>query len=109
MKRFSRLVLAIVLVIWVFYAAAAVGQTMGAVLSGQPQMLVIPDHPQHASQTGMGQEQCILERSQSVFAQGERPLWELMPPESFVSIADVARAYREEHAKAKKAVISWRE
>jgi len=104
MKRFSMLLV----VICVFCAASAVGQAMGPVLTSNPQMLVIPDHPQHASQTGMAQEQCLLERSQSVSGHGERPLWEVMPPEPFVSIADVARAYREEHALAKKAVMVWK-
>lgn len=104
MKRFSMMLFATCL----FTAVGAFGQSMAGGLGGQPQMLVIPDHPQHASQTGLAQEQCILERSDSVYAHGERPLWEFMPPEPFVSIADVARAYRREHAMAKKAVIVWK-
>ena len=104
-----RLFSILLLTVGVFIPAGAVGQTMaGGLGGGQPQMLVIPDHPQHASQTGLAQEQCILERSESVYAHGERPLWEFMPPEPFVSIADVARAYRREHAMAKKAVIVWK-
>lgn len=92
----------------VFCSTGAFAQSAGlGILSTQPQMLVIPDHPAHASQTGMAQEQNILVRSESVSAQGERPLWEVMPPPPFVCLGDVARELRQEHVLAKKAVIVW--
>jgi hypothetical protein len=92
----------------IFCAVGAVGQTVSSyLLGGQAQMLVMPEHPQHASQTELAQEQDLRERSVITYAQGERPLWEVMPPTPFVPIADLARILRDEHARAKKAVISW--
>jgi hypothetical protein len=92
----------------IFPAVGAVGQTMsGYLLNAQPQIFVMPDHPQHASQTGLAQEQDLREQSAITYAHGERPTWELMPPPPFVPIADLARILRDEHARAKKAVISW--
>ena len=85
----------------------AAGQTIGSYwLNGQPQMLVMPEHPQHASQTQLAQEQDLREQSTYTYAQGERPGWEFMPPPAFVPIADLARIFRDEHARAKKAVVT---
>jgi hypothetical protein len=85
---------------------SAAGQTIGSYwLNGQPQMLVMPEHPQHATQTPLAQEQDLREHSTYIYAQGERPAWEFMPTSSFVPIADMARALRNEHARAKKAVV----
>ena len=84
----------------------AAGQTIVSYwLNGQPQMLVMPEHPQHASQTPLAPEQDLREHSSYIYAQGERPVWEFMPAPSFVPIADMARTLRDEHARAKKAVV----
>ena len=95
-------------VVLAFSAAAAFGQNAGNVLSAQPSVFTIPDHPQHASQTGMAREQNILEHSESVSGHGERPLWELMPEQPLVCLGDVARAYRQKHAMNKKANVVWK-
>jgi hypothetical protein len=90
----------------IFSAVGAVGQTAGGYwLNGQPQMLIMPEHPQHAYQTGLAPEQDLREPSGFTYAHGERPLWELMPPLPFVPIADLARILRDEHARAKKAIV----
>ena len=92
----------------VLWAVGASGQTMGSyLLNPQPQIFVMPEHPQHAIQTAMAQDQDLRERSGMTYARGERPMWELMPPPPFVPIADLARILREEHARVKKAVLSW--
>lgn len=92
----------------IFSGVGAVGQTIGGyLLNAQPQIFVMPEHPQHASQTGLAQEQDLREQSGITYGRGERPMWELMPPPPFVPIADLARILRDEHARAKKAVISW--
>lgn len=92
----------------VFCSVGSAAQTVGGYsLAGQPQMLVMPEHPQHASQTELAPEQDIRERSAITCAHGERPLWELMPPPAFVPIASFARILRDEHTRSKKAVISW--
>jgi hypothetical protein len=97
-------------VVWAFCAATAFGQSglTGSVLSSQPSVFTIPDHPQHASQTGMAREQNILEHSESVSGHGERPLWEVMPEQQLVCLGDVARAYRQKHAMNKKANVVWK-
>ncbi len=96
------------LLVCVFCAVGASGQTVGYTLSAEPQALRMPEHPQHASQTELAQEQDLREHSAITYARGERPLWELMPAPAFVPIADVARILRYEHARAKKALIRWR-
>ena len=50
----------------------------------------------------------LFESNLSTFARGEVPLWEV--PGVWKAprpLGDVAREYREEHAKARKAVIVW--
>ena len=86
------------------WAVGANGQTLnGRLLSAEPQIFVMPDHPQHASQTGLAQEQDLREHSAITYAQGERPTWELMALPPFVPIADLARILRDEH-EGKKAL-----
>ena len=95
-------------VVCAFGAVGAVGQINGGVvLSSQPQVLTLPDHPGHASETGMSAEHNIMERSGSSYAQGERPLWEVMQLTPGIPLGDSARALREEHVTAKRAVIVW--
>lgn len=87
-------------------SAGAAGQTVSSYwLSGEPQQLIMPEHSQHASQTPLAPEQDLRERSTYVYAQGERPAWEFMPAPAFVPLADLARTFRDEHARAKKAVL----
>ena len=87
-------------------SVGAAGQTIsGYLLNGQPQMLVMAEHPQHASQTPLAQDQDLRERATYIYAQGERPGWEFMPDPPFVPIADLARIFRDEHSRAKKAVV----
>jgi hypothetical protein len=94
------------LAVCILGSVGAAGQTVGSYwMNGQPQMLVMPEHPQHASQTPLAQEQDLRERSTYVYAQGERPAWEFMPAPAFVPLADMARTLRGEHANAKKAVV----
>ena len=88
-------------------SVGAAGQTLvgNYWLTGQPQMLIMAEHPQHASQTPLAQEQDLRERSTYIYAQGERPAWEFMPPPRFEPIAEMARVFREQHATAKRAVL----
>jgi hypothetical protein len=93
------------LILLVFCAAAAFGQT-ASVLPSQAQMVVVPDHPQHAEQHELAAERPLVGGSANAYtyAQGERPLWEFGP--SFppaTPLGDVARAYRKEKITLKKA------
>jgi hypothetical protein len=94
------------LAVCILASVGAAGQTISSnFLNGQPQMLVMAEHPQHASQTPLAQDQDLRERSSYVYAQGERPAWEFMPAPAFVPLAPLARSLRDEHARAKKAVV----
>jgi hypothetical protein len=92
---------------WVF-CGAAFAQVGGSPANGQAQMLTIAENRVHASQTGMAEPQDLLERSGNTAAQGERPLWEFMPPKpAGPPLGDVARELKKEHEAAKKATIIW--
>ena len=84
-------------------ATGALGQTAGNVLSSEPQVLRLPDHPSHASQQRMATEQSLLEYSSYTYVQGERPLWEFAPASHAVPLGDIARMLKREHETAKKA------
>ena len=86
--------------------AAAFGQS-ASVISNNPQMVVVPDHPQHAEQHAMATEHSLVGGGAGTYtyAQGERPLWEFGPVSEPTPLGDVARAYRKEKAAAKKAGI----
>jgi hypothetical protein len=89
-------------------ATAALGQSVGgAALSNEPQPIQFLSHPQHASRQPMAQEHNILDGSDYVYAQGERPLWEMAPVSHETPLGDVARILRKEHTMAKKADIVW--
>lgn len=90
----------------VFCSAGAFGQSIGGG-GGAAQMLVMTGNPQQATQAPMAPEQNLLERSASTSARGERPLWELMPEPHVISLGDLARELRKEHANDKKAAIVW--
>jgi hypothetical protein len=93
------------LAVCILASVGAAGQTVSGYFNSQPQMLIMPEHPQHASQTPLAQEQDLRERSTYIYAQGERPAWEFMPVPAFVPIADLARTLRDEHARAKKTAV----
>ena len=88
----------------VLCASAAFGQSVAgtSVLSAEPVAIVVPSHPGHATQQNMLSEQSLLGTSTYVSAHGERPLWEVAPKKVEVSLGDVARACRKDHAVAKK-------
>ncbi len=90
-------------VLFILVAAAAFGQVPVAV-SGQAQMLQLPDHPQHADQHALASEQSLLGCGSVTTAQGERPLRELGSDAPVPqSLGDVARALRKEKMSVKKA------
>jgi hypothetical protein len=96
------------LLLFLFCAAAAFGQVGGAVLPNQPQILELPDHPQHAEPHPMGREQFIVGGASDTYhiEHGERPLSDFglmsVEPEP---LGDVARAYRKQKLMSKKAEI----
>ncbi|HKH98677.1 MAG TPA: hypothetical protein VJ999_06170 [Candidatus Sulfotelmatobacter sp.] len=94
------------LMLFLFCTVAAFGQT-AAVLSSQPQVMQVPDHPQHAETHAMAPERPIVGGTAETYtyAKGERPLWEFGPVSQPVPLGDVARAYRREKMTGKKAEI----
>ena len=89
-------------VLFLLCASAAFGQNVLAQPS-YTQPLVIVDHPQHASQHELAQPQSLLESSSYSYAKGELPLSDFEHPSQAEPLGDIARAYRKEHALAKKA------
>jgi hypothetical protein len=79
----------------------------GSVLSSEPSFVEFNSHPARANQMGMAEQQIVLERSNSMIAQGERPLWELAPKVTVVPLGDIARAVRKERLVAKKSTTIW--
>jgi hypothetical protein len=77
------------------------------VLSNQPMVLELPDHPEHAAPHDMATERPIVGQGANTYtyAQGERPLWEFGPISQPVPLGDVARAYRQQKLTAKKADV----
>jgi hypothetical protein len=94
------------IVLCVFCAAAAFGQSTSgtAVLSNVPQMVQFTSNPQHASHQSLAETQSLLSSNGYSYAQGERPLWEMMPEKHETPLGDVARAFRQEHMTARKAI-----
>jgi hypothetical protein len=89
-------------------ATAALGQSVGGQgLSSEIHPIQFLSHPEHASRQSMAPEQNLLDGSDYVYAQGERPLWELAQVSHETPLGDVARLLRKEHAMAKKADIVW--
>ena len=84
--------------------AAAFAQSVGSgVLSSQVSAFQIPSHPLHANYAPMAREQNLSQNSTYTYAKGERPLWEFAPASDNTPLGDVARALKEDHAKAPKA------
>ena len=88
----------------VFFASAAFGQNVvgASVLSNEPYRIMVPEHPEHASQKPMLAEQSLLHTSTFTSAHGERPLWEVAPVKEEVPLGNVAREYRKEHIIVKR-------
>jgi hypothetical protein len=85
-------------------ATSAFGQS-AAVLTNAPQPIQMQDHPQHASEHAMAQESTLFGASSPyTYAQGEVPLAELGSIAYQTPLGDVARAYRQEHSTAAKAL-----
>jgi hypothetical protein len=79
----------------------------GSALNAHPQMLVLADSTERASQTPMATEHDLLEHGGSTSARGERPLWEVMPESPKRPLGDIARELKLEHESARKALIVW--
>jgi hypothetical protein len=93
-----------VLMLFVLCAGMCMAQ---AVLPNQPQIIELPDHPQHAEPHAMASEHPLVGGGPETYtwAHGERPLWEFGPVSVEPSLGDVARAYRKEKMTGKKAEI----
>jgi hypothetical protein len=92
-------------VLFILCTAAAFGQ-VGGVLSNQPQIMTIPDHPLHAEHSDLACEHPLVGGGPATYtyAQGERPLWEFGSPlPEPTPLGDVARAFRKEKQTARKA------
>ena len=91
----------------VVFSSLTWAQTAGvSVLSGQPQPLHQPSHPEHASQASLASQQTLLGTGAYTSAKGERPLWEVAPPPKHETpLGDTARAVRKDRESTKKATF----
>lgn len=74
-----------------------------AVLNNQPVVVQIPSHTEHASIHSLATPQYIFDGSQSNYARGVKPLWEIPVTSEAMPLGDAARLLRKQHAMAKKA------
>lgn len=95
------------LAICILGASAAFGQTATQGVSSQAHVYVFESHAEHASRQPLALTQNLNGGEILVYAQGEVPLWEVVRPVHEVPLGDAARALRQEHETAKKAVKSW--
>lgn len=94
------------LILTILFTAAVMAQTPAPVISSQPMIVRVPDHPQTAEIGSMGREHSLLGGGSYSYAQGERPLWEFGPVSAPPKpLGDVARELRREKQSAKKAEI----
>ena len=84
-------------------AAAFAQSAGGSVLSSQVSVLELPSHPQRANYVSMAREQTLSQNSTYSYAKGERPMWEFAPHSDNIPLGDIARALKQDHAKAPKA------
>jgi hypothetical protein len=88
-------------------ATAALGQSIGSAVGSPTMSNPVPmvTHDQQAYAHPMAQEHNLLGGSGGVYiAQGERPLWEVAPPDPpYIPLGDTARKLKKQHESAKKA------
>ena len=94
------------LAVCVFCAVTAFGQASIGGSSMAPSFQV-PDHPAHASQQAITQEQSLLGTSTVTVGHGEMPLWEAMPESHPAPLGDQARALKKEHTTVKQSLFVW--
>jgi len=89
---------------------AAFAQVGGSYISSQPQIYYSPSHPEHAGYTPMSSERSILPSAGYSVAQGERPASDLphpAPAAEAISLGEIARQLRQQHAQLKKSRVVW--
>ncbi len=87
-----------------FAQAASAGRSS---VSAQAQPYTFETHPEHASRKALRSAEDLNGNEIVVYAQGERPLWEVATPVYEVPLGDSARALRQEHAIVKRAARCW--
>ena len=93
----------LLLAVCVLGASAAFGQAATPSVSSQAHSYTFESYPAHASRQSLAMDRGINGNEIMVYAQGERPLWEVATIVPEVPLGDSARALRREHASAKKA------
>lgn len=94
-------------VLLILSTAAAVGQASGGISSYAQPLRMSAGTPEHATQHEMAQESPLVGGRPNTYTvyEGERPLWEFGPVSEPIPLGDVARAYRQQKAAAKKAEV----
>lgn len=93
-------------ILLVICSTAAFGQ--GYLPSSQFQPLSITDHPQHAANHALAAELNLRgDISPYTYARGERPLSDIAMNSTQISLGEIARQLRKEHAMDKKSRVVW--
>lgn len=102
---------AVLAVVILFLCSMSHAQSVGGIGSSiqapYTNTVQMQDHPAHADQGSLRTEVSLLGSNGVTTAHGERPLTDFPSDRIEVSLGDVARAYRQEHAKAEKASRIW--
>ncbi len=85
---------------------AAFAQYSGGYVSSEPQIFHSPEHPAHASFAPIKTEVSIYPGTSYISAQGDRPASDF-PQAASVSLGDIARELKKEHALVKKSTTVW--
>jgi hypothetical protein len=85
---------------------AAFAQYGGGFVSSEPQIFRPPEHPAHASFAPIKSEVSIYPGTSYISAQGDRPASDF-PQAASVSLGDIAREFKKEHALVKKSTTVW--
>lgn len=91
------------------FATAAFAQNRASVgVDAQPQITEFASHVQKAVPKAMAREESLLEKNDTVYAKGERPLWEVAQQQPYATpLGDIARNLKKEHDTAKKSDTIW--
>jgi len=89
---------------------AAFAQLGASYISSEPQIYYSPSHPAHASYTPMSPDRNVLPSLSYFAAQGERPASDFphaATAAEAISLGEVARELRQQHAQLKKSRVVW--
>jgi len=102
-----KIALSVKMTLFLVFCLVCVTGAFGQASAYMGSTYVAPTHPMHAAPEPMGQVQSLFTGGGVTMAQGELPLWEVVPEKKEVPLGDTARQEKKEHATVKKARVVW--